>query len=106
MGLPLTNNVEFFKLIKYDPSQESEREGDFIEIAVRLKNSEFSMKNIENLILQNEKFQDQNEKMKEAMNSYNSIVASGNIRDSIGGTTSSLEQQTPEYLKENGRLKK
>ena len=95
MGISRADDVEFFRLVKYDPNWQGNEEGEFVEIAIRVKNSEFSMKTIEGIIHQNEKLHEQIEKMKEAMNSYSS-----NIRDSIGGTASSLENQIPENVKE------
>lgn len=95
MGITRPDDIEFFKLVKYDPNLRDSEDAEFIEIAIRVKNSEFSMKTIENMIQQNERLQEQIEKMKEAMNSYSS-----NIRDSIGGTASSLENQLPDNLRE------
>ena len=71
MGLNMSeNNVEFFKLVKFNPNEVQESDEDFVEIAVRLKNSEFSLKNVEVIIQQKEKLQDQIDKMKEAISSY------------------------------------
>lgn len=95
MGIARPEDVEFFKLVKYEPNSRDSEESEFVEIAIRVKNSEFSMKSIENMIQQNERLQEQIEKMKEAMNSFSS-----NIRDSIGGTASSPDHQVPESLRE------
>lgn len=67
IGISKTDSVEFFKLVKFDPKSPFQERDDFIEVAVRVKNSEFSMKTIENLIQQKEKMQDQIEKLKEAV---------------------------------------
>jgi hypothetical protein len=63
MGMDLGDNVEFFKLVKIDPNTKNEINEDFIEVAVRLKNSDFSMKTIESIIQQKEKLQEQISKL-------------------------------------------
>ena len=59
MGIELGESVEFFKLVKIDPNSKLDSHSDLNEVAVRLKNSEFSMKNIEGIIQQKEKLQEQ-----------------------------------------------
>ena len=63
MGMDLGDNVEFFKLVKIDPNSKNENNEDVIEVAVRLKNSDFSMKTIESIIQQKEKLQEQISKL-------------------------------------------
>lgn len=62
IGMDWGDNVEFFKLVKIEPGSKIEGT-DFTEVAVRLKNSDFSMKTIESIIQQKEKMQEQIERL-------------------------------------------
>ena len=59
MGIEIGDNVEFFKLVKIDPAKRVDFADEFTEVAIRLKNSDFSMKSIEGIIHQKEKLQSQ-----------------------------------------------
>lgn len=103
MGIDVSDGVDFFKLVKFDPNQKCEEAGDFIEVAVRLKNSEFSMRTIEGIIQQKERLQDQVDKLKEAVHEY-----SANLGDSIGETKGQQlsEQFREEVERQNSKIRK
>jgi hypothetical protein len=62
IGIDCGEHVEFFKLVKIEPGDKFE-DSDSSEVAVRLKNSEFSMKTVEEIIQQKEKMQEQIERL-------------------------------------------
>ena len=106
MGIKLGEEVEFFKLVKIDKNTKIDTSTSLNEVAVRLKNSEFSMKNIEDIINQKEKLQERigdltqhiktiSEDYNEPKNNDNSSQNLNKVKDKITG----LEE-------ENKKLKK
>lgn len=112
MGINVDENVEFFQLVKFDPKQKiNTGNDDFVEVAVRVKNSQFSMKSIEGMIQQNEKLQDQIEKMKEAISSYStsmgdSMMTSDNSNNELKAKVDKYKSKCSHLETDNKKLKK
>ena len=59
IGVEVNDNVEFFQLVKIDPHNKVNYNSGAAEIAIRIKNSEFSLQSIEGMMSQKEKLQEQ-----------------------------------------------
>ncbi|CAI2379360.1 unnamed protein product [Moneuplotes crassus] len=97
IGVEIGDNVEFFKLVKIDPNNKMEFTSEMTEVAIRLKNSEFSLQSIEGMMTQKEKLQEQ---ITNLASYCNNIESTSNI------SNTSLKEKYTSLESENKRLKR